>query len=213
MQVRSPPLRDFFLNKPKPKSQERQQTPYKDEVLGEMRIGELNPYANVKVRRVPSYDERVRLGAEMDNGWVGRPLSMSDLHVSAEDAKMAKMLEEIEHLLLNSGNDRVTQRISTSSRSHNPLKLVKDRLDPRKTQNKRDSKKRGRISSSPSKGDKKRRTRSAWSSIRDTSKTPTPRSNGLTASDIERLTRSNSERNRSLHLSDLDTPKSKSISK
>lgn len=165
---------------------------------------------------VLSDEEKLRLGAEMDNGFVGRPLSMSDLYVSEEDAKMAKMLKEIEEMMRDSGNDNVKRSVSRTakrkSRRHDPVEILKNRFYGQNTQ-KKTEKKRGYSSRSTSQSsNRKRNTKrgrsdmySSSSSLGDGNKKQ-KRKQRTQSSGIERLTQSN-DRNRSLHLSDLDTSK------
>ena len=230
MQVRSQSLNEILNYKTKnnlPKANGRSQTPYPDKVRGRMSMDELNtnPYTKVRVPLVPSDEEKLRLGAEMDNGWVGRPLSMSDLYVSEEDAKMAKMLKEIEGMMLDSGNGHIKRSASRTTKrksrrhDHDPVEILKNRYympkPPNKleTQSVTEKKREYRSRSMSQSSNRKRNTKRGHSDMffssslgegnKKQKRKQTARSNGLTDSGIERLNQSN-DRNWSLHLGDLD---------
>jgi hypothetical protein len=190
-------------------------------VLGKMSIDELNLYKNVKVPMEPS-NETKDMWDFKDTVHVGRNVTISDLSNSKNsdlDDDMNNLLSEVKNILklYDSRKDFKinSKRIAALNQRYDDILKITHNIDISSKQSQSINKIQkliGQIklvheikSLSPKK--RKTRSRSQSASRSHDNKKQTTRHHVLTASDIERLTRSNSESNRSLHLSDLDTSK------
>lgn len=195
---------------------------------GEMKIEELGPERIQTVPKLVPSNETKDLWETKDNGWVGRPLTMSDLAHSPTsdwDDQVAELLKDMSNFAtskkgmtperlagLEQRYNDILHRTKSQSQSQSIDRLqdrinqirIAHHLDKQIVNQSTKGTKRRRNPSSPPKGTKHRRTQSSPKGKGKGQK----RTRSSSASDIESRTRDPNRSissNGSLHLSDLST--------